>query len=281
MKNLVFISLIFSLILASCSKEEDDAVSSNGYTAKIDNKFWRSKTTQASIFNGTIVVVGQASDGSRITFSLSGDTVGTYVVDDESSSSVSYIVGPGGKNFTSGGNSAAGGEVVIESISLTDKRMSGSIICDVVRASGDSTITITQGKFTNIKYQNLPLGLSSNELSVKLNGTAWSPQNVSGFVAFKTIFLNAIDADGTRQLSFELPEMIGPGKYELNYFTNYKAIYNSISGKKYYATNGTLEIVSHNLVKKELEATFNITAEAHEGGGIFKFTEGSFLIVYE
>lgn len=274
---LLFIPLFFY----SCSKEEETPASTTGYTANVDGNPWKANSIEASIANGTIVVIGKAADGTSLTFSLSGDSLGVYGLNENTNSSATFLLSSGSTPFTSGGSSTAGGQVLIESIDKTNKRMTGSIELTAVRASDDSTIVITSGRFVNIPYSNIAVGINDNTLKAKINGNNWSPQNVSGFVAFKTIYLQATDADGIRKLTFEIPEMIGPGKYELNYFTNYKAVYTSINEKNHYATNGTLEIVFHNLVKREIEATFNMVAEAHEGGGKVTITEGEFLIIYE
>ena len=280
MKRIVVIMSLIGLVLYACKKDEEEVVSKKGYTAKVDGEDWKAKTTTASIYNGTIVVIGEASDGTQIIFSLSGDSVGNYGIDENTSSSASFRL-EDGKNFTSGGNSMAGGQILIEKISQTDKRITGNIEFTAVRASNDSTIVISNGRFVDIRYDQIPLGISDNSLKTKINASNWSPQVVSGFVAFSTLYLRAEDADGVRLLTFEIPELIGPGKYELNYFTDYKAVYTSISGKKYYAENGTLEVVSHNLVNREIEATFSMTAKDHEGGGSLKFTAGEFRIIYE
>jgi hypothetical protein len=280
MKKLIGLSLIFAIVFSGCKKDEETIVSSSGYTAKVDGINWKASHITASIYNGTIVVVGEASDGSAITFSLNGDSLGLYPLNENTNSSGSYTF-QGSKSFTSGGSSVAGGQVLIESISASDRTITGSIELKAVRASDDSTINITSGRFVDISYDNTPIGIEDNILKTQINGSNWSPQNVSGFVAFKTIFLKAIDADGIRVLTFELPELIGPGNYELNFFSNYKAIYTSIAGKKHYAVSGNIEVLSHNLAKREIVANFDIVTEAHEGDGIVKFTEGEFKIIYE
>ncbi len=276
------LAYLISLIIffSSCQKDEEAVVSNRGFKAEVDGAKWKARDVQASIYNGTIVVIGEASDGSQIIISLSGDTVGTYDVNEETTSSATYWF-VGGKGFTSGGNSNAGGQVVIEEISKRDRTITGTIEFDAVRAADDSTIKITNGKFNKIRFENVAIGLEDNVLKTKVNGNNWSPQDVSGFVAFKTIFLQASDADGVRVLTFELPELIGPGDYTLNYFTKYKAVYTDVSGKNYYATDGNLEIISHNLVNRQIEAKFDIRVEAHEGGGTAQFSEGEFTIIYE
>jgi len=281
MKKLIIVPLIFFIIFFGCKKDEETIVSSSAYTAKVDGIKWNATNIKASVFNGTIVVIGEASDGSSITFSLNGDSIGLYPLNENTNSSGSYKVLGESKAFTTGGNSTAGGQILIESISKTDGKMTGSVEMKVVRASDDSTINITAGRFVKIPFDNIPIGIEDNILKTKVNGSNWSPQDVSGFVAFKTIFLKAIDADGIRTLTFELPEIIGPGNYNLNFFTNYKATYTNIAGKKHYAVSGNIEIISHNLVKGEIEANFDVITEAHEGGGSVKFTEGEFKITYE
>ena len=280
MKNLIGLTLIFTIVFFGCKKDEEVVVSSSGYTAKVDGINWRATHIKASIFNGTIVIEGESSDGSIITFSLNGDSVGLYPLNENTNSSAAYSI-PGGKNYTSGGSSVAGGQVLIEAISKTNKEITGSIEFKAVKASDGSMIDVTSGRFVDITYDNIPVGLEDNILKTKVGGSNWSPQDVSGYVAFKTLFIKAIDADGVRILTFEIPELIGPGDYELNFFTKYKAVYTNIAGKNHFAESGNLEIISHNLVNREIEAKFEIITEAHEGGGTVKFTEGEFKIIYE
>lgn len=282
MKSRILIFLITGLLLYSCKKEEDSVTSTSGYTAKIDGKAWKASSIQASVYNGTIVVIARSSDGTIITFSLNGDSVAVYPVNESSNSSASFDLSSSSTNsFTSGGNSSAGGTVLIEDISMVKHKMTGSISFTAVRNSDDSTIEITEGRFVNITFDELPISVNENSLKAKVGGSSWAPQNVSGYVAFKTLYLQAVDADGIRKINFEIPELIGPGNYALNYFTNYKSLYINIAGKKHYAVNGSLEVVSHNLVSRQIEAKFEMETEAHEGGGIIDLTEGELNIIYE
>lgn len=282
MRFRIFILSLAVLFLHSCSKEEENTdPSSSYYIANVDGVAWKSAKTRASIANGNIVVMGEAADGTILTFSLTGDSVDVYALNENSNSSGTFFLAKGSVPFTTGASSLAGGQVLIESINKTERLLTGSIELTVVRSSDDSTIQISGGRFVNIPYDNIPLGIGDNELKCKVNGSNWTPQGVSGFVAFNTIYLQALDADGIRQLTFEIPEMIAPGNYELNYFTNYKAVYTNNNQKQYYATSGKLEIEFHNLVKRELEAKFEIITKNYEGGGKLTFTEGTFRITYE
>lgn len=280
MKNLIGLTLVLTLIFIGCKKDEEELISSSGYTAKIDEINWKASHIKASIFNGTIVVTGESSDGSEITFSLNGDSVGLYPLNENTNSSAVYSI-PGGKSYTSGGSEIAGGQILIEAISKTNKKITGSIEFKAVKGSDGSSVDITAGRFVDITYDNIPIGVEDNILKTQVDSSNWSPQDVSGYVAFKTLYLKAVDADGVRILTFEIPELIGPGDYELNFFTKYKVVYTNIAGKNHYAESGNLEIIFHNLVKREIEAKFHVVTEAHEGGGTIKFTEGEFKIIYE
>ncbi len=281
MMRSAFLLATTCLFLFSCSKTEDEIVkSTREFSAKIDGKSWSSSQTQASIYNGSITIVGEAIDGSIITISLNGDSVGVYGMDQSSPSTCIYSSGSG-KGFTTAGGASGDGQVLIEEINNTENKMSGSFHFTGVRSSDDSVVNVTEGRFVNIPFGNLPIGLEDNNLTVDINGSSWRPFDVSGFTAFKTLFITAIDADGTRTLNFELPYDIGPGKYELNYFTEYKALYISSDGRKHYAVRGTIEIASHNLVNQEIEADFNIYMEEHDGTDIVDLTKGNFKVKYE
>lgn len=280
MKKLLIITLVLSAFLSACKKEEDSPVSTSGFTARIDGEFWRSASTQISIAQGGIVITGESSDGSKMTINLDGDTAGTYILDENSGSGASYVLRTGGQAFNTGANASAGGTLIVENISSKDKKITASFQFDVVRPADQSSIGITEGKIKSVSYTTTAAGTVNNSLSVKIGNTNWTPQNINAFLAFKTINLTATDADGTRSLVLEFPDLTAPGSYELNYFTNYKAVFTNSAGKKHYAISGTLEVISHNLIKREIEATFNVILEAHEGGGKVSLTEGSFLVVY-
>ncbi|HAW51089.1 MAG TPA: hypothetical protein DCX54_01995 [Flavobacteriales bacterium] len=269
------------LIFSSCKKDNEVQVSpTSQFTARVGGSYWAASNIQASVYNGSIVLIGESVDGTVITLSLNGDTVGVYSLDATTSSVGTYSLGSG-KGFSTAGGPDAKGEITIESINKTDNVINGSFGFDAVRSIDDSLVSITDGRFVNIVYSNLPLGVENNKLSVEVNGGKWSPLDIAGFVAFKTLFISAYDADGTRSLSFELPYDIAPGKYNLNYFTKYKAYYITSDERTHYAVKGNLEITSHNIVNNEIEALFDIYMEEHEGTGNTRFTNGEFKITYE
>ena len=282
MKKLLTLVLTLALLsIQSCKKDEEmPAAVKDKFTARIDALSWSANSYQASIYNGSIVVIGESSDGTTITISIDGDTAGLYGMS-SSTGSTAILSLPSGKGFSTAASPDAGGQILIESINAGTREMTGTFNFTAVRASDDSTISVTEGRFVNLKYSNLPIGVENNRLSVDVNGSNWSPVNVSGFVAFKTLFINAIDADGTRTLSFELPFDIAPGTYTLNYFTPYKALYISPDGRTHYAVKGDLEVTSHNLVNQEIKANFNTYLKEYEGTGEVHLTDGYFEINYE
>lgn len=279
--RILIVIISVCLIFTSCKKEDEEIVTPiSQFNAKVGGSNWTASEIQASLYNGTIVVIGEAVDGTVITLSLNGDSTGLYPLSSVTASTGTYFLGSG-KGFSTAGGPDGKGEVLIETINTAESEITGSFRFDAIRSVDDSMVNITDGRFVNIAYSNLPLGVENNNLSTDINGDAWSPIDVTGFVAFKTLFISAFDADGTRSLSFEIPYDIGPGKYNLNYFTKYKANYITSDERTHYAVTGELEITSHNLVNQEIEALFSIYMEEHEGTGIARFSNGKFKITYE
>lgn len=277
-----FVNVLFvCLVLFSCKKNEEEITSpTSQFTAKVGSAIWTASDTKASIYNGTIVVIGEAIDGTSLTINLNGDSTGIYGLSPSSASTGTYSLGSG-KGFSTAGGPDGAGQVLIESINSAAGEITGSFNYDAVRSVDDSLVSITEGRFVKVKYTNLPLGVDNNNLRTDVNGDAWAPIDVSGFVAFKRLHISAFDSDGTRSLSFEIPYDIAPGNYNLNFFTIYSALYITSDERTYYAVSGDLEITSHNLVSQELNATFEIYMEEHEGSGIAKLTNGQFAITYE
>ena len=272
---------LFCLIFSSCKKDKEEQVApTSQFTAKIGGSNWTANEIRASIYNGVIVIIGESIDGTAITLSLNGDTTGIYSLGPSFASIGTYSLGSG-KGFSTAGGPDAKGEISIESINKNENKITGSFGFDAIRSIDDSLISITDGRFININFSNLPLGVENNNLSTDVNGDPWSPLDITGFVAFKTLYISAYDADGTRSLSFEFPYDIAPGKYNVNYFTNYSAYYISSDERTHYAVKGDLEIKSHNIVNQEIEAVFDIDMEEHEGTGLAHFSNGKFKVTYE
>jgi hypothetical protein len=280
------VSILITFLAVSlhpgCSKEEDAVTTSSGFTAVVDGVKWHASKVEASVFNGTIFVSGRSSDGRTISISLFGDSTGLYPVNSGTSNSAAFGAGSSSPElFTSAGDSTAGGQILIESIVTKNRKITGSVEFKAVRSSDDSSVSITSGRFINITYSTESVGTTTSTMQVKVDGNQWVAQDVSGFTAFNTLYLSAADLDGQRELNFELPVDIGPGKYVLNYFTNYRSLYTDLAGVKFYAVQGILEVESHDLFSREIRATFNQSMEAHEEGGAAVLSEGAFNISYD
>ena len=281
MKRLITYALLsIPFLFAACSKEEEAAAPQSGFTALVDGVKWKASVSKASVYNGAIFISGISSDGKEISINIYGDSAGLYALNENTVNSASVSTG-GAELFTSGGSPTAGGTVLIESISFSKHLITGSFEYKAVRPSDDSTIQVTAGRFVDLKFSEQPVTNEDNSLRVKINDNLWAPQEVTGFTAFTTLFLQARDGSGSRILRFELPGEIAPGNYVLNYFTNYKAVFTDVAGNTYYAVDGLLEIESHNLAEKKITGSFDMNAEAHEDGGTADFTEGTFTINYD
>ena len=277
----IILPIILLVFIFSCSKDEEEQTAvSYSMTAQIDNVNWTAASYQASVYNGSTTIIGTALDGSSITININSDSTGLYAMDLTSAHAGTFSP-KSSKGFTTKGGVSAGGEVLYEVRNISKKEITGSFQFIGVRSVDDSSINISNGRFSRLIYSETPISSEINSLTTKLNGANWTATQVNGFLAFETIFINALGPDGVEVLTFEIPELTGPGKYELNYFTNYKAQYTAPDNAKHYAVSGNLEIVSNNLVKKELIAKFDIYMEEHEGTAVSRFTEGEFEVIYE
>ena len=106
------------LIFSSCKKENDSTpIPTSQFTARVAGNNWVASNVRASIYNGTIVVIGESSDGTVITLSLNGDTAGTYPLGPSTASIGTYSLGSG-KGFSTAGGPNGKGEIIIVSINI-------------------------------------------------------------------------------------------------------------------------------------------------------------------
>lgn len=275
--------LSICLFTIGCSKEEEEIPFEPlpPFRALVDLQGWEATGYNASIYQGTITVTGVADDGSKISINLSGDTVGTYNMDNMTLSSCTYKEpGDQGKSYSTADTEDGGGGVTIDKIGSGNQTISGTFAFLAGDIANDDYISVNGGAFSEIPVSSIPVGSTNNTMSMMLSGGSWAPGEVTGYVAFEILTLNGIAADG-RSITFELPEEISPKEYDLNYFTKYKCSYTNSAGTRFYATSGKLRITSHNLVTRNIEGSFSIKMEGHQGGGNVNVTEGMFDITYE
>lgn len=125
----------------------------------------------------------------------------------------------------------------------------------------------------------------TQSFSAKVNGTAFSPEFVSGILSTQTntIVITGSMADG-EQIQLFVPTNVSRGEY---------AFSNPLGGtivQAYYGVNDDdyefarpvedkMTVTSHNVTAKQISGTFAFQSDI-EGKGVFNITEGSFSVSY-
>jgi len=282
--DILILALILSLAFVSCNNDDEEDDNDQGdpsMTALIDGQPWSSSQSSGSVYGGIIGVTGLSSDDKAITISLTGESTGTYILDQQLNHALAYTVDQSGVTpaYTSNGHADAGGTVVVSTINETDKLISGTFSTIVYRHTDSTFINITEGVFTDIPYIT-EAPQTSNTMSVKIDGVLWTPPSVLGSIAAGKISISGNNSDVTQTVGLTMTDDIQAGTYNLVNYGDYIGQYN-LPGVYMSATSGTLVITEHNTSTNTIKGTFNFEAEDMLSTASASITEGVFDVTYQ
>jgi hypothetical protein len=293
--------LIFMLLAASvvsCSKEKSIETGNGGGSAvtgvlkmKIDGVQWvANKGAGATIVGGLIAIQGISNDDRFFNITLQDDGPVTYQLDNQALN-VAVLTDAnsptGGVGYTTnqGNTGDAGGTLVITKIDETNKTISGTFSFKMFRESDSKQVVITEGSFENLKYTTeLPPNTGADaDFKVKIDGTLWSGQVVSGAAFNNQLIISAAETNVSKSVGLTMPDNVTPGTYSFSQFGTYMAIYNygsATSPTTLVSESGSLTITEHNTSTKTIKGTFSFVGRQITGGTAVQFTEGSFTVKY-
>ncbi|OFX44289.1 MAG: hypothetical protein A2046_13565 [Bacteroidetes bacterium GWA2_30_7] len=157
MKKLLFIHLALCFVVLSCKKDDNtnpqSIITNASMIAKIDGTSWNSVTRVTIQKSGIFLITGTSVDGKLIEITVKGTTIGTYNLlasMDSAAAQCGSIYKPSINNNDSTYASKSG-QVKISSIDTENKLISGTF--NFVVTNLEITKNITDGKFTDLKYQ--------------------------------------------------------------------------------------------------------------------------------
>lgn len=283
------------LMFTGCSKDDDNNSTNTptpaaaSMTAKVDGVAWSSLTNKvaASIISNVTNITGVASDS----------TVITITVQDAVSVGDTIDLGPGSGNagafapttngsipaWSSNGNAACYGELIITAMDVTNKKISGTFEFKVWRATDNTFKTITDGVFSNVTYSTSVSGGGNNTFTVKIDNVTFTPAIIAGTVNFGNILISAADNQGSKAVGLNVPETVTPGTYTIGTIGDmYYGTYNPNSTTYTVSNSGTVIITSHNTTTKNIVGSFNFVSAPFGGGGTsYNLTNGAFNITYQ
>lgn len=148
-KFIVFLGL-FTLMFG-CSKDNSNILSAN-MSAKIDQKDWNTLTRTTILNSGKFVITGVALDGSNLSITIFSDKTGNYTVS-TNQDACEAVYKKSVSTSTNDSYIALSGNVTLSVVDTSTKQISGSFNFTMIHSLTDSsTVSITDGKFTNLKY---------------------------------------------------------------------------------------------------------------------------------
>lgn len=218
--------------------------------------------------------VSQTSGVLGLVYSASNGAV-AYVSDQKSSG--------GASNFPNYTDTAS---ITISKIDTANKTISGTFQFTGVKYSDLSGNTIdtkvlTNGSFTNVSYAADTTAPTGNTFSAKLDGVTFNPTNTTAFASSGNIAI--VGRRGSiENISFNLPNNITPGTYNLDSFSTYIGVYTKDASSTgiFGVDVGTIKITSHNTVTKKIAGTFSFSSNSLFSTEKHNITDGTFSVSY-
>ena len=258
------------------------------FTANIDGKkFTADKATVASFSYGAILLTGISNSGETLLFNVADSGLHTYSLDNESTRNGGVYTKDNENSYsTIGGDSPAesGGSLSITSIDKEKKTVSGKFSMVVYRSIDKKQKKITEGIFTNIPYDTVPVQAtpSTDTFKVKVEGVDFPTYSVIGLNLMNTLSLTVNNQAGSKTIGLVMPSDVKAGTYkfspaEMEFYGQY-----NVSASTYLvAYAGTLTILEHNTATKRVKGNFNFEAKELTGEEKANLTEGYFSVTYK
>lgn len=254
---------------------------SNQMTAIVaDTIPWTAVSLEAVRTSSSMTISGTSFDGKTITIYIEEQPIGQINLGENSSNFATYVDDSAKLSYKS---NVIGGQgfVTITGIDEVGKTVSGRFSFVAKNSSGD-VIRITEGKFLRVSYTLGTASGDEKEVSAKVNGVAWTADNVFAVASDVSgqLSISGYKNDNT-SIGLLMPTGITAGTYTIEMGGTYSAQYNKgtdILG----AITGTLIITEHNTGTRTIEGEFSFEAELQgDPDNAATITEGFFSVVYD
>lgn len=141
----------------SCKKDNpitpQDIITNASMTAKIDGAAWTSLTRVTVQKSGMFLITGTSSDNQVLEVTTRGIVAGTYKFDVSMTSASAECVSIYKPSLNNNDSTFAStsGQVILSKVDTENKLISGTF--NFVVTNSSITKNITEGKFTDLKYQ--------------------------------------------------------------------------------------------------------------------------------
>lgn len=268
---------------------------SGAITATIGNKSWASQSASGVLDGKILTITGVASNGSKFSISIGGDSVGTYPIHGVTLSEADYIdsgaVPP--KHYDAEVDQSVGGTIHLTAFDTTSKLASGTFSFTMRNKLDDKQISVEDGVFTNINIHIASpdddttvfnyADLIGNLEFVTPSGTTSTPVNfhkgVVELLGSRIVCTNAFASAKTLRMEIEQHIAEGTVFYPTKTDNLEGSIQLIVSGKVYGNESGNVAIVKYDTLQKKMEGNLSIRFEKdsatnsyYKFDGAFKFT---------
>lgn len=300
MKKILALSLLaLTTMFTSCSSDSDGGSSSLGsMSAKIDGQSWSTNLTAASITDididgggKALQILGTKADQTAFTIviPITNLSVGSHTYSGfDAAGSLSYI-SPAFELYDSAEDQGSF-TVNITDVDLEAGKISGTFSGTLVDFDETTTISITEGKFTDVTMISSSFYTDGTMTLTKNGGTPFEmdENDEDG----KYLLLSQTSVDNSLMMigynatltsdfgiySVSVPLNVTPGTYSLIDDEGFKAdLANDDNSPEYQITSGTVTVTSHN--NKNLVGTFSFTA--NNGNSTVNITNGAFDVTHK
>lgn len=300
-KTIGLLSLFFISLLTACSSDSNENSAANSsISATINGQSWQSiqngvtatfsSVDDDGITKNVLQLIAVNADQSILTlqFPINNLTEGTYSFEGEGAGMLNYTDFSTFSLFSSS-NSEGTFSITISDVNLTQNTISGTFsgtLFDVMQSGASKEIT--NGVFTNVKFESAGIYSNGSMSVAKNNGTVFTMSETSSTDSKIIIAENSIDNSVTVNgyalttnanfgiYSVKFPKNTTPGTYNITSSGLYQAAYAGNEAEDFVVSTGSITIVSR--VGNTVKATFNYTAT--KGNVTVTVSQGAFEITH-
>lgn len=262
-KYILFLLATLSLISCEDVQRNDPALQAN-----IDNDFYASTDSRASLNEDGSVTIQGFTQKENLTLQLSGLAEGSYTIGEGSRNSATF------KDFSGNIYSTrpnGQGIVTISEVNETNKTITGTFNFDAF-LPGIDTIYVSKGVLYNVSYGSGDASdpMNAGTFTANVEGNPFTTITVNASDNGSNVFISGIGVDSS--ILITVPSNVEPEMYEIPR-TGFNAKYQGANGPE-ITQSGNILIIEHNTSAKTIKGTFSFLTNRSE------ITEGAFNVAY-
>ena len=262
-KYIFFLFATISLISCEDIEKNDPALQAN-----IDNRFYSSNDTRASLNEDGSVTIQGFTQQESLTLQISQLAEGNFNIG-EGISNYAAFMDMGGNIYTTRPNGQ--GVITISNLDEANKTLTGTFNFNAF-LPGIDTIYVSKGALHNVSYTSgeIPDPTNAGTFTAKVNGNPFLAIVVSSRDTGNNIITSGVGASST--IAISVPSSVELGNYTIPR-EGFQAKFQDAGGTE-TTLEGVIKVLEHDTALKTIKATFSFTTNRTE------ITEGAFNVAY-